>query len=150
MTDGAQVVVLRGKEIPVSPERTAVTFTGGEQGPQEAGRYFFWATFGQDDFGPWVSTGRALDSLPPEDRMQRVEHEQFPNGNEKDPHNDLDSRAIYAAIWRRLPTAQGIRAATYREVANWMASHKADAIYACAGWVCQDVPMAGVPPKEIV
>lgn len=145
-----QTVTVGGKSIPLAADRTIVEFTSGENGPQEAGRYCFWCLYGEDEFGPWTCSGRALDSLPPEDRFERFAKERLREFGGSNLHNSAADRAAYEAMWRRLPSAKGMRAATYREVAHWMATHMEDAIYARPHWTCQGREVFGVPPKEIV
>jgi hypothetical protein len=145
-----KTVQVRGQDVPLSAGITLVRFSCGENGVEEAGDYHFWSAFGKDAFGDWTISGRALHSLPPEDRFTRMELERLVSNKPGDKHNSLEDRAVYEALWRRLLTIKGIRPASYREVANWMASHKSDAIYAQPNWVCQDEIHAGLPPKEIV
>lgn len=97
-------------------------FTSGEHGKKEAGDYFFWTAYGEDKFGDWKTTGRATINLPPPDRFLRTKRESKTVKN-------VDDRRIYAALYRRLLTIHGIRAATYREIANWISTHKSDAKY---------------------
>lgn len=143
-----ETVKVLDMDIPVAKERTWVYFTAGEQGAKEAGRYFFWCCYGEDDFGPWETFGRALEGLSPADRFTRTAEERL--GISDGTHTDLASRESYEAIWQRLPSMKGIRAATYRQVASWMTTHKADAIYAKPNWVCRNVPMFGNVPIKIV
>jgi hypothetical protein len=142
--------VVRGRKVAVAPGITSVKFSCGENGIEEAGLYCFWCAFGTDEFGEWRISGRALDSLPPEDRFLRAEVERLVSNKPGDKHNALPDRAAYEALWRRLLTIEGIRPASYREVANWMSSHKEDSLYAEPNWVCQGKKMFGLPPKEII
>lgn len=143
-------ITIRGATLVIDDIRSWVSFDAGENGAKEAGRYFFWTAEGEDEFGPWKCTGRALDSLPTEDRFLRFEAERLPSGDPKDLHNSLGDRAIYQVLWQRLKSIKGVRAANYREVADWMAGHKQDAIYVLPNWSCRDQPMFGLPPLERV
>lgn len=150
MSKKQKSVMVRGLTVPVADGVTLVRFSCGENGIEEAGDYHFWCAFGTDQFGDWTISGRALASLPPEDRFTRMEFERLVSNRSGDKHNSIDDRAVYEALWRRLPTIKGIRPASYREVAAWMCGHRPDAIYAEPNWICQGKAIDGLPPKEIV
>jgi hypothetical protein len=145
-----KTTLIRGIDVPVAAGITSVNFSCGENGVEEAGEYHFYCAFGTDQFGDWTINGRALASLPVGDRFTRMEFERLVSDRPGDKHNSLEDRAVYEALWRRLPTIKGIRPSSYREVAGWMAGHKPDSIYAQPNWICQGRSIEGLPPKEIV
>jgi len=111
---------IRGRKISVNDARSIVHFVSGARGKKEAGDYAFWTAYGEDRYGDWKTTGRARVELPPTDRFTRMAREMRTVKSASD-------RRIYAALYRRLRSIRGLRAATYREVCAWMTSHKTDA-----------------------
>src|SRR6185312_1184233 len=123
-------VRVRGKWVPVSPQRSKVHFAAGAEGRFERGEYYFWTAYGEDRYGPWAITGRARVRLSPADRFTRILREMKPRGfmyHGRRLKVNPEGRRVYRALWARLRTIQGIRAAHYREVSLWMVTHPADA-----------------------
>jgi len=118
-----EFVTIHGTNVEVRPGKTTVYFTAGANGDHEAGIWHFWTAYGEDEFGDWKVTARALEQLPPEERFTRIDQEQW-------MAKDGESRLAYRMTWRQLETVQYIRPATIREVAGWMVSHSKDAKYA--------------------
>lgn len=87
-----------------------VVFTGGANGPDEAGRYAFWTAVCEDGA---LTFGRALEGMPPGERFSRMEG---------DP--------AYADHWAVASRAAFIRPSTAGEVQAWCQGHRRDAAFA--------------------
>ena len=100
-------------------------FSSGEHGRKEAGIYAFWTAVLARKTRRRI-WGRALVTLPPGDRFDRIRRE-MREGRAAD-------RAAYRRMWREL--MQGgrairyIRPASEREVHRWMKTHDRDARFA--------------------
>lgn len=114
-----QRLTIRGRPIIVDSARSMVEFTGGDLGEHEAGEYYFWTAYGEDEYDDWKITGRARTELSPADRFTRIEREMC-----TDP--DPKSRAVYRVLWTRLTTIKGLRASSYREITDWIRTHADD------------------------
>lgn len=144
-----EVYAIRGHSVTVDDARTRIHFAGGAEGKVEAGDYFFWTTVGRDRFGDWKITGRARSTLPPTDRFTRIQREMRKDcririGKRIWRPNKAD-RAAYAAMWRRLDTIEGLRAANMREVVLWLRSHKPDARFIRPPFIVEGRPFKRLP-----
>ena len=97
-------------------------FTSGEHGRKEAGIYAFWSAV----LGARKLCGRALVTLPPGDRFDRIR-----GALRSGPAAD---RKAYAHHWnvllRKGAAIRYIRPASPREVRRWMDAHPKDARFA--------------------
>lgn len=112
-------------EVPVRRvnDPTLWYFSSGEHGRKEAGVYAFWTAVLEKG----KLCGRALVTLPPGERFDRVRIEM------RTAHLASD-REAYARYWNlRLRKGAGIRfirPASHREVKKWMDAHPKDARFA--------------------
>ena len=141
-------VKIDGRWVPVLAERTVVTFSGGAEGAFERVRFFFWTAVGEDHYGDWKITGRARTNLSPADRFTRMRRESAKSFmyHGKRLFNSKDTQRQYKVLLRRFPSMQCIRAATYREVASWLESHKADAKFMVLPAMIQDRLVRRIKP----
>jgi len=113
-------VAVRDAHLP-----TLWKFTGGAHGKKEAGVFAFWTTVIKKK-GKKRVWGRALYSLPPGDRFDRMRFELR-------EAKSAAARSAYRRIWRAIKGGKAIsyiRPSSDAEVMAWMRSHKSDAKYA--------------------
>lgn len=101
-------------------------FSSGAHGRKEAGLYAFW-TVVLNRKGKNRVWGRALTSLPPGDRFDRMRKEMISAKSKK-------AREAYRRIWQEVIKAgkliRYIRPSTEKEIRKWMDGHSSDAKYA--------------------
>ncbi|HYG56212.1 MAG TPA: hypothetical protein VD965_13030 [Burkholderiales bacterium] len=102
-------------EVRQSNYPTLWHFSSGERGRKEAGIYAFWTAVLKPRAPRPKVSGRALVTLPPGDRFDRIRRE---------------ARAIWLELLERGRAIRYIRPATEREVQRWLASHAGDARFA--------------------